>query len=110
MSFQTASYLTGLERNSDIVKMSSYAPTFAKVNANCWDLNMIWFDSQSVALTPDYYVQMLFSNNTGAQYVETEKIGEKIYQSVSVDTDKQVIYIKLVNAGSSKKINVIIYV
>ena len=103
---EEASYLTGVERNSDIVKMASYAPTFAKVNANCWDLNMIWFDSQSVALTPDYYVQMLFSNNVGSEYIKTDSIGENIYQSVTIDKDKQTMYIKLVNAGSSKKINV----
>ncbi|MBQ9530515.1 MAG: hypothetical protein IJR70_00435 [Eubacterium sp.] len=103
---EEASYLTGLERNSDIVKMASYAPTFAKINANCWDLNMIWFDSQKVVLTPDYYVQMLFSNNTGEQYVETQSIGEDIYQSVTVDSTRQIMYIKLVNAGSSRKVNI----
>ena len=103
---EIASYLTGLERNSDIVKMSSYAPAFAKVNANGWDINMIWFDSQGMALTPDYYVQMLFSNNTGSEYVETSSVDEEVYQSVTVDKDKQIIYIKLVNTGSSKKINI----
>lgn len=103
---EIASYLTGLERNGDIVKMSSYAPAFAKVNANGWDINMIWFDSQGMALTPDYYVQMLFSNNTGSEYVETASVDEEVYQSVTVDKDKQIIYIKLVNTGSSKKINI----
>ena len=103
---EEASYLTGVERNSDIVKMASYAPTFAKVNANSWDLNMIWFDSQSVALTPDYYVQMLFSNNIGTQYIETSQISDKIYQSVTVDEEKQVMYIKLVNTGSSEKVSI----
>ncbi|MBR4241849.1 MAG: hypothetical protein IKR97_06470 [Eubacterium sp.] len=103
---EEASYLTGVERNSDIVKMASFAPTFAKVNANCWDLNMIWFDSQSVALTPDYFVQMLFSNNFGNSYIKTDKISEDIYQSVTVDSDKQILYIKLVNAGSSEKLEI----
>ena len=103
---EVASYLTGAERNGDVVKMTSYAPTFAKVNANCWDINMIWFDSQSVCYTPDYYAQMLFSNNLGNQYVETDSVGEDVYQSVTVDTEKQVLYIKLVNAGSSKKVNI----
>ena len=103
---EIASYLTGLERNSDIVKMSSYAPTFAKVNANGWDYNMIWFDSQEMALTPDYYALMLFSNNIGTSYIETQTPYEDIYQSVTYDEDKQVVYIKLVNTGSSKKINI----
>ena len=103
---EEASYLTGVERNGDIVEMSCYAPTFAKVNANAWDLNMIWFDSQEMALTPDYYVQMMFSNNVGNQYIETQSVDEDIYQSVTVDSDRQVIYIKLVNTGSSKNIAV----
>ena len=103
---ETASYLTGLERNSDIVKMVSYAPTFAKVNANGWDINMIWFDSQSTALTPDYYAHMLFANNIGNKYVKTDSISESIYQSVTLDEDKQVLYIKLVNAGGSEKISI----
>ena len=105
-AIEEASYLTGAERNGDIVKMASYAPTFAKINANCWDINLIWFDSQQTVLTPDYYVQMLFSNNRGTQYVKTDSLGENIYQSVTVDSSKQVLYIKLVNAGSSQKVNI----
>ena len=103
---EEASYLTGVERNSDIVKMAAYAPTFAKVNANGWELNMIWFDSQTMALTPDYYVQMLYSNNVGSKYIETASIDEKLYQSVTVDEDRQAIYVKLVNAGASRKVNI----
>lgn len=103
---EEASYLTGLERNSDIVKMVSYAPTFAKVNANSWDLNMIWFDSQEMALTPDYYAHMLFSNNVGTKYIKTDSVSENIYQSVTLDADKQVIYVKLVNSGSSQNISI----
>lgn len=107
---EEASYMTGFERNSDIVKMASYAPTFAKINANSWDINMIWFDSNKVVLTPNYYVQMLYSNNIGTKYVDTqiksEKSTENLYQSVTVDEDKQVIYVKLVNSGSSQKINI----
>ena len=103
---EEAGYLTGAERNGDIVKMTSYAPTFAKVNSNCWDINLIWFDSQSVVHTPDYYAQMLFSNNTGNRYIESASMFTDVYQSVTVDSDKQVIYIKLVNSGDSRKINV----
>ena len=106
-AIEEASYMTGFERNGDIVKMSSYAPTFAKINANCWDLNMIWFDSQDTVLTPDYYNQLLFSNNTGSKYIDAELTGGKgegIYQSVTVDEDKQIIYVKLVSRDKSKKV------
>lgn len=107
---EEASYMTGFERNSDIVKMASYAPTFAKVNSNSWDINMIWFDSQDVVLTPNYYVQMLYSNNIGTKYVDAQLKSDKdisnLYQSVTVDEDKQVMYIKLVNSGSAQKVNI----
>ncbi len=107
---EEAGFMTGFERNSDIVKMASYAPTFAKVNANSWDVNMIWFDSHDVVLTPNYYTQMLFSNNLGNKYVdskiESDSNTDDIYQSVTVDEDKQVIYVKLVNSGSKRDITV----
>lgn len=101
---EEAGYMTGLERNSDIVKMASYAPTLAKINANSWDINMIWFDSQQTVLTPNYYTQMLFANNIGKEYVVTQSIGmDKVYQSVTVDSDAQIMYIKLVNCNSGRK-------
>ena len=96
---ENAAYLTGVERNADVVSMISYAPTLAKINAQCWDVNMIWFDSQSVVLTPDYYVQMLFANNYGTNYLNTDfdMTAEGVYQCSTVDTENQVIYVKLVN-------------
>ena len=103
------SYMTGLERNSDVVKMSCMAPTFAKVNANSWDQNLIWFDSQDIALTPDYYTQLLFANNTGDKYVEPESatVSENIYYSVTVDEGKETMYIKLVNSSGSERISLL---
>lgn len=100
---EEAGYMTGFERNSDIVKMASYAPTFAKINSNSWNVNMIWFDSQNVVYTPNYYTQMLFSNNLGTKYIDTKSVADGIYQSVTVDEDAQVLYIKLVNTNSSGK-------
>ncbi|MDE6155977.1 MAG: hypothetical protein K2F67_06015, partial [Eubacterium sp.] len=99
---EEASYLTGIERNGDIVDMISYAPTFAKVNAQCWNINMIWFDSQEIILTPSYYVQQLFSNNYGTKYIEStfengETIQDGIYESVTLDESSQTLYVKLVN-------------
>lgn len=99
-AIEEAGYLTALERNGDLVQMASYAPTFAKVNANCWDVNMIWFDSQGIALTPNYFVQMLFANNYGKNYVNTECDADGVYTSTTVDEDEQVIYVKIVNAGN----------
>lgn len=108
-ALENAAFLTGLERNGDIVKMSSYAPVLAKINAQSNDVNMIWFDSQNVLLTPDYYLHTIFSNNFGTKYISTDFNEEKngIYNSVTVDTENQVIYIKLVNSTrADKKIDI----
>lgn len=104
---EEASYLTGIERNGDIVDMASYAPTFAKVNSQCWNVNLIWFDSQEIVLTPSYYTQMLFANNYGSEYVASafangETAENGIYQSVTVDEDEQVMYVKLVNTSGKE--------
>jgi alpha-L-arabinofuranosidase len=109
---EEASYLTGIERNGDLVEMASYAPTFAKVNAQSWNVNLIWFDSQEVVLTPNYYVQMLYSNNYGSKYIKStftngETIQDGIYESVTVDEDSQTLYVKLVNTtGKSQSVDV----
>lgn len=102
-AIENAAYLTGVERNADVVSMISYAPALAKINAQCWDVNMIWFDSQSVVLTPDYYVQMLFANNYGTNYLNTDfdMSAEGVYQCSTVDTENQVIYVKLVNSTTT---------
>ncbi|HET7897805.1 MAG TPA: alpha-L-arabinofuranosidase C-terminal domain-containing protein [Flavisolibacter sp.] len=63
-----AVYLTALERNGDVVRMASYAPLFAKKNFTQWKTDMIFFDNVNVCLTPNYYVQKLFSANSGDTY------------------------------------------
>lgn len=104
-AIENASYLTGLERNGDVVKMVAYAPTFSKVNAQCRENSLIWFDSQQTVLTPDYFTLMLFSNNCGTNYITTDfnEIENGIYQSTTVDTKEQVIYVKLVNNSTKDK-------
>ena len=60
-----AAFMTGLERNSDVVVMSSYAPLFGHEEAWQWRPNLIWFDNLAAYATPNYYVQQLFSQNRG---------------------------------------------
>jgi alpha-L-arabinofuranosidase len=60
-----AAFMTGLERNSDVVVMSSYAPLFGHEEAWQWRPNLIWFDNLASYATPNYYVQQLFSQNRG---------------------------------------------
>jgi alpha-L-arabinofuranosidase len=58
-----AAFMTGMERNSDIVKMASYAPTFVNVNDRKWNPDMIIFNSSQVYGTPSYHAIKLFSTN-----------------------------------------------
>ena len=68
-----AAFMTGLERNADVVRMASYAPMFAKYGNTQWSAaDMIWFNNSDYVLTPNYYVQSLFSNNQGDYSLPTE--------------------------------------
>jgi alpha-L-arabinofuranosidase len=60
-----AAFMTGVERNSDIVRMASYAPLFVNVRDRRWNPDAICFDSASSYGTPSYYVQKMFSENVG---------------------------------------------
>ncbi|MBL8065450.1 MAG: hypothetical protein JNM34_06275 [Chthonomonadaceae bacterium] len=67
-----AAFMTGLERNGDIVSMASYAPLFANVKNKAWNPDLIYFDSYRTCVTPSYHVQKLFSSNQLAEVVESE--------------------------------------
>ena len=60
-----AAFMTGLERNADVVQLASYAPLFAHVDAWQWSPNLIWFDNLHSVGTPSYYVQQLFGQHKG---------------------------------------------
>ncbi|MFF9473513.1 alpha-L-arabinofuranosidase C-terminal domain-containing protein [Streptomyces roseolus] len=64
-----AAFMTGLERNADVVKLASYAPLLADVHANQWRPDMIWFDNNRSWGSTSYEVQKLFMNNTGDRVV-----------------------------------------
>lgn len=64
-----ALYLTDVERNADIVRMSSFAPLLARRNQVQWEPDMIWFDSKGVYPTTDYYVQKMYGCNAGDSYL-----------------------------------------
>ena len=66
-----AVYMMGMENNSDVVVMNSYAPIFVNENDARWRPDMIRFNSSEVMGTPSYYVQQLFPNNIGTQVVKT---------------------------------------
>ena len=66
-----AAYMTGFERNGDIVRHSSYAPLFNKIGASDWTPDLIWFDEYDSFGTPNYYVQQMFAGNYGKKVVNT---------------------------------------
>ncbi|MDR0865491.1 MAG: alpha-L-arabinofuranosidase, partial [Candidatus Symbiothrix sp.] len=65
-SLLEAAFMTGLERNADIVQIATYAPLFAHVEGWQWRPDMIWFDNLNSVRTVSYYVQQLFSHNKGS--------------------------------------------
>jgi len=104
-----AAFITGLERNSDVVRMSSYAPLFGHVDAWQWTPNMIWFDNLRSYGTPNYYVQKMFSVNKGTRELPVLLDGSpknghgELYASASVDEAAGEVIVKLVNTGSAEK-------
>ena len=70
-----AAFMTGLERNAELVVMTSYAPLFAHNDAWQWTPDLIWFDNLRVYGTPNYYVQKMFSLNRGDRLLSAEVEG-----------------------------------
>ncbi len=73
-----AAYMTGLERNSDIVRMAAYAPLFGNLTAMHWAPDLIWFNNRTSTASINYYVQKIFSTNVGTSVLESELIGADI--------------------------------
>lgn len=72
-----AAFLTGCERNSDVVKMTCYAPLFASTANYRWTPNLIWFNPRDMMFTPNYYVQQMFAANTGKTLInEVSKVDD----------------------------------
>ncbi|WP_111308213.1 alpha-L-arabinofuranosidase C-terminal domain-containing protein [Confluentibacter sediminis] len=101
-----AAYMTTLERNADIVKMASYAPLFAKKNHTQWTTDMIFFDNETYSLTPNYYVQKMFSTNYGDTYYKniiSTKKDSTLSASCLKDSKTGDIILKMVNTGTKEK-------
>ncbi|MDD6049801.1 MAG: alpha-L-arabinofuranosidase C-terminal domain-containing protein [Clostridiales bacterium] len=95
-----AAYMTGLERNSDVVVMASYAPLMARDGMQQWTPDMIWFNAREVLLTPNYHVQAMFAMAVGDQVVDSSCEGgnKLLYHVVTRTEDK--LYVKLVNVAA----------
>lgn len=99
-----AAFLTGLERNSDLVLMSAYAPLFVNVNPGGmqWSTDLIGYDALNSYGSPAYYVQVMFSSCLGDQTMESavSGAGDKFFYSVTASKGSKAC-MKLVNAAST---------
>ncbi|MBD0294679.1 MAG: alpha-L-arabinofuranosidase, partial [Flavisolibacter sp.] len=110
-----AAFMTGMERNADVVVMASYAPLFAHIEGWQWTPDMIWVDNLRSYGTPNYYTQKLFSVNKGTHIVPILRNNQMIagqdslYASATLDKKTNDVIIKIVNAsGKSQNNDVVI--
>ncbi|CAM8965161.1 unnamed protein product [Rhodiola kirilowii] len=103
-----AAFLIGLEKNSDVVEMASYAPLFVNVNDRKWNPDAIAFNSSHKYGTPSYYMQQFFAESSGATLLSTElesNSSSSIVASAITWKDskdgREYLRIKVVNFGSS---------
>jgi alpha-N-arabinofuranosidase len=99
-----AAWMTGLERNSDLIVMSSYAPLLVNVNPGGmqWETDLIGYNAMKSYGSPAYYAQVLFASYLGDHTVASklENAGPKLFYSATIKTTKKQLYLKLVNASS----------
>jgi alpha-L-arabinofuranosidase len=104
-----AAFMTGLERNADVVEMASYAPLLAHVDAWQWAPNLIWFDNLRSFGTPSYYVQQLFGRHQGSTLLPISTDGQTtngtggLYSSAALDRRTREVIVKLVNATKTPR-------
>ncbi|NLO70183.1 MAG: alpha-L-arabinofuranosidase [Porphyromonadaceae bacterium] len=104
-----AAFMTGLERNADIVHMCTYAPLFAHVDAWQWRPDMIWFDNLRMMKTPNYYVQQLYAHNVGTNVMPLTWNGKPIagednlYASAVLDKNTNTYIVKVANTSQNEK-------
>ena len=101
-----AAFMTGLERNADVVHLATYAPLFAHVDAWQWNPDLIWYDNLRMMRTPNYYVQQMYGMNAGTDVLRLQMDGEAVtgqdslYATAALDVPTGEIILKLVNVGA----------
>jgi len=102
-----AAFMTGLERNADVVYLTSYAPLLAHVEGWQWTPDLIWFDNLNAHATPNYYVQKLFANNRGTHTLSIKSGTENVtgqnglYSSAVWDGNAKEVVLKIVNGSEN---------
>lgn len=106
-AFSEAAFMTGMERNAEVVHLTSYAPLLAHVEGWQWTPDMIWFNNLQSYGTPNYYVQKLFSNNKGTDLINITKDGKAVigendlFASAVKDVNSKEVILKIVNTSAT---------
>lgn len=109
-----AAFMTGLERNADVVYQATYAPLFAHVEGWQWRPDLIWFDNLTSVRSANYYVQQLYGMNTGTHVLRLTRDGkavegeEGLYATACYDKPTKSYIVKIANtSGLEKNIQII---
>lgn len=108
-AFSEAAFMTGLERNAEVVNLTSYAPLMAHADAWQWTPDMIWFNNLESYGTANYYVQKLFATNKGTDLLLITKDKKPVtgqndlFASAVKDIDSKEVIVKIVNAAANSQ-------
>lgn len=104
-----AAFMTGLERNADVVHQATYAPLFAHVEGWQWRPDLIWFNNLESVRSVNWYVQMLYGTNRGTNVLSLLENGKPVegadglYASAVYDKDSKNYIIKVTNTSDAEK-------
>lgn len=102
-----AAWMTGLERNSDLVVMAAYAPLLVNVNPGAmqWDTDLIGFNTLTNYASPSYYAQSMFASCLGDHTLESSMTGagDRIFYSITASQAAHKACLKIVNASSTQQ-------
>jgi len=111
-AFSEAAFMTGLERNAEVVNLTSYAPLMAHEEAWQWTPDLLWFNNLEAYGSANYYVQKLFATNRGTDLIAITKDGKPVtgqnnlFASAVKDVNSKEVIVKLVNtAATAQEVN-----
>ena len=101
-----AAWMTGMERNADLIVMASYAPLFVNVNPGGmqWATDLIGYDALSIYGSPSYWAQVLFGKYLGTEVVPATltNAGSRVFASATRDEKRRKLFVKVVNPTSDE--------
>ena len=109
-SILEAAFMTGMERNADVVWLTAYAPLFAHVDGWQWRPDLIWFDNTRMVKSVSYYVQQMYATNKGTNVLKLTMDGNPVagqdgqnglFASAVIDNDESTVIVKVANTNSS---------